>query len=91
MSKVKEVTKPKLGIYELTGCSGEQLIFLHSEELLLDLVKVFDLRVWVMATSGPEIDDVDVALIEGSVGTEQDAERLKEIRKIGRASCRERV
>jgi coenzyme F420-reducing hydrogenase gamma subunit len=94
MSKVKEVTKPKLGIYELTGCSGEQLIFLHSEELLLDLVKVFDLRVWVMATSGPEIDDVDVALIEGSVGTEQDAERLKEIRKraktlvaIGDCAC----
>jgi sulfhydrogenase subunit delta len=73
--------KPRLGIYELTGCSGEQLIFLHSEERLLDLVDMFDLRVWVMASSGPEIDDVDVALIEGSVSTEQDMERIKAIRK----------
>nr|MDO8098827.1 hypothetical protein [Candidatus Njordarchaeota archaeon] len=77
----KEHVKPKLGIYELTGCSGEQLIFLHSEERLLDLVGLFDLKVWVMASSGPEIDDVDVALVEGSVSTEQDAERIKEIRR----------
>jgi len=81
MANDKEHVKPKLGIYELTGCSGEQLIFLHSEERLLDLVNLFDLRVWVMASSGPEIDDVDVALVEGSVSTEQDVERIKEIRK----------
>lgn len=80
MVKKEQSAKPKVGIYELTGCSGEQLIFLHSEELLLDLVKLIDLKVWVMASSGPEIDDVDVALIEGSCSTEQDAERLKEIR-----------
>jgi sulfhydrogenase subunit delta len=94
MSSDKEHVKPRLGIYELTGCSGEQLIFLHSEERLLDLVDLFDLRVWVMASSGPEIDDVDVALIEGSVSTEQDMERIREIRKrakklvaIGDCAC----
>jgi sulfhydrogenase subunit delta len=81
MAKKPQSAKPRVGIYELTGCSGEQLIFLHSEELLLELVKLIDLKVWVMASSGPEIDDVDVALIEGSCSTEEDAERLKEIRR----------
>lgn len=81
MPKTQVNPKPRLGIYELTGCSGEQLIFLHSEERLLDLVSLIDLKVWVMASSGPEIDDVDLALIEGSVGTQEDAERIKEIRE----------
>jgi sulfhydrogenase subunit delta len=81
MPRILENSKPRLGIYELTGCSGEQLIFLHSEERLLDLVQLIDLKVWVMASSGPEIDDVDVALIEGSVSTQEDAERIKRIRE----------
>ena len=37
------MSKPKLGIFSLTGCGGDQLQILNMEDQLLDLVSRFDI------------------------------------------------
>lgn len=77
----KTVTKPKVGIYGFTGCAGDQLLIIHSEDQLLNLFNAADIRSFVMASSKPVEEDIDVALIEGSISTEEEKEHIKEIRK----------
>lgn len=80
-SKQKPIKKPKVGIYGFTGCAGDQLLIIHTEDELLNLFDAVDVRSFVMASSKPIEDDLDVALIEGSISTEEEEKHIKEIRK----------
>ncbi len=73
--------RPRLGIYGLTGCAGDQLLLIHTEDHLLDIFEAFDVRSFVMASSNPVEEELDVAIVEGSVSTEEQREHLLEIRK----------
>jgi len=72
--------KPKIGIYELTGCAGDALLILDCEEELLDIFQAVDIQSFLMAKSDNIDGDLDVALVEGSVTTEREIEELKDIR-----------
>lgn len=72
--------KPKIGIYELTGCAGDALLILDCEEELLDIFQAADIQSFLMAKSDNIDGDLDVALVEGSVTTEREIEELKDIR-----------
>ncbi|MHB0886137.1 MAG: NADH-quinone oxidoreductase subunit B family protein [Bacillota bacterium] len=74
------MAKPKVGIFGLTSCAGDQLVVVNLEDELLDVVGAIDLRSFIMAASNPVEDEFDVALVEGSVVTAEDEERLREIR-----------
>jgi sulfhydrogenase subunit delta len=78
--KVKVSAKPRVGIYGFTGCAGDQLLIIHSEDHLLDLFKAVDIRSFVMASSRPIEEEIDVALVEGSISTEEEKAHIKEIR-----------
>ena len=74
--------KPTVGIFGLTGCAGDQLAILNCEDELLDLVSFIDIRDFLMGSSGNDTGcALDVALVEGAVLTERDAETLRAIRK----------
>jgi NAD-reducing hydrogenase small subunit len=74
------VSRLRLATAWLDGCSGCHMSFLDMDERLADLAADIEL-VW-----GPLIDhkefpaDVDVALVEGAVGSEDDLERIRLIR-----------
>jgi sulfhydrogenase subunit delta len=72
--------KPKIGIYELTGCAGDALLILDCEEELLDIFQAADIQSFLMAKSDNIDGELDVALVEGSVTTEKEIEELKDIR-----------
>jgi len=78
--KEKVVAKPRVGIYGFTGCAGDQLLIIHSEDQLLKLFNAVDIRSFVMASSQPVEEEIDVALIEGSISTEEEKAHIKEIR-----------
>lgn len=79
------MSKPKIGIYGLTGCAGEQLNILNCEDELAVLFDVFDIKSFVMASSEKdEKSPLDVAFVEGSVSTGKDLEELKRIREKSR-------
>ena len=63
--------KPKIGIYGFTGCAGDQLLIIHTEDEILNLFGAVDIQSFVMASSNPIEGDLDVAFIEGSVSTQE--------------------
>jgi coenzyme F420-reducing hydrogenase gamma subunit len=75
-------SKPKVGIFGLTGCAGDQLQILNCEDRLLELAHDLDFVDWVMVKSDNDhACKLDIAFVEGVVATELDLERLKEVRE----------
>jgi coenzyme F420-reducing hydrogenase gamma subunit len=76
------MTKPRVGIFGLTGCAGDQLVILNCEDQLLELVGALDIRDFLMASSANDTAcPLDVALVEGAVMSRRDEERLRKIRE----------
>jgi sulfhydrogenase subunit delta len=74
------MSKPRLAIFDFACCEGCQLQIVDMEEELLDLLNVVNLVEWREAISDSS-DEYDIALIEGSITRQEDAERLKAIRQ----------
>jgi coenzyme F420-reducing hydrogenase gamma subunit len=79
------MAKPKVGIFGLTGCAGDQLVILNCEDELLQLVDLLDIKSFVMASSNPDEEtELDIALVEGAVVTDRDEQLLLQIRERSR-------
>lgn len=73
--------KPRVGVYGFTGCAGDQLVLIHTEDELLNLFGAVNMQSFVMASSNPIEGELDVAFVEGSISTEEEKEHLLDIRK----------
>ncbi|OIP63192.1 MAG: NADH:ubiquinone oxidoreductase [Nitrospirae bacterium CG_4_9_14_3_um_filter_53_35] len=74
-----ETAKPKIGVFDFTGCEGCELQLLNKEETLpdfLSLIEVVNFR----EASSDQSDDYDIAFVEGSISREDEITRLKQIR-----------
>jgi coenzyme F420-reducing hydrogenase gamma subunit len=79
------IQRPRVGIFGLTGCAGDQLQILNCEDELVRLATRLDIIDWVMARSSNDHGTpLDLAFVEGVVATELDLERLREIRARSR-------
>ncbi len=77
----KHVKKLKVGVYALTSCYGCQLVLAAANELF-SLSTNIDFEVFSLLSSDSSMHEkVDLALVEGSVSTEQDLAELKMIRE----------
>ena len=72
--------KPKIGVFGFTGCEGCQLQIANKEETLLDLLGAIEVMNFRLISSDKQ-DGYDVAFIEGSITTAEDAARLEQIRR----------
>ncbi|MGZ4386572.1 MAG: NADH-quinone oxidoreductase subunit B family protein [Gaiellaceae bacterium] len=72
---------PKLSVWKFSSCDGCQLSLLDCEDELLAIVGHIQIAYFLEATSAEVKGPYDVALVEGSVSTPEEAERIKEIRK----------
>lgn len=72
--------KPKIGIYGLTSCAGDQLTLLNCEDELLAILDAVDLRSFVMAHSANPEGELDVAFVEGAVTQQSDLDLLTDVR-----------
>jgi len=73
--------KLKIGIFKFTGCAGCQMEIFRMEEEFLDLLKLFDISYWKMAKRDNNVEDLDIALVEGGISTPWEIEEIKCIRK----------
>jgi coenzyme F420-reducing hydrogenase gamma subunit len=73
--------RPKLAVYKFASCDGCQLALLNLEEELLSLVGAVELAYFLEASSATLPGPYDVALVEGSVTTPEDVERIRAIRQ----------
>ena len=74
-------TKPKLGVFKFSSCDGCQLSILDAEAELLALLEKVELRDFLEASSAASGAPYDVALVEGSISTREEVERIVRIRK----------
>jgi len=76
--------KPKVAIYDFTGCEGCELQIVNCEEELLDIIGNIELVYWREAvTASPDGKtpvDCDIALVDGGITTPHDVERIRKIR-----------
>jgi coenzyme F420-reducing hydrogenase gamma subunit len=72
---------PKLGVFKFASCDGCQLSLLDCEDELLDIVGVIQIANFPEASREIIEGPYDVSLVEGSVSTPHDLERIREIRE----------
>ncbi len=75
------MSKPTVAVYKFSSCDGCQLSILNLEDELLDLVGVVEVAYFLEARRQTVPGPYDIALVEGSVTTPHEAERIQEIRK----------
>jgi coenzyme F420-reducing hydrogenase gamma subunit len=73
--------KPRLGVFKFASCDGCQLQILNAEDALLDLASVVEIAWFPEARSQQSPGPYDIGLVEGSITTPHDVERLREIRQ----------
>lgn len=74
------MSKPKVAVHKFSSCDGCQLGILNLEEELLDLVGAVEIAYFLEATSTIQPGPYDVSLVEGSVSTPHEQERIQQIR-----------
>jgi sulfhydrogenase subunit delta len=76
----KTQPKPKVAVYKFSSCDGCQLSLLNLEDELLDLAAGVDISYFLEATRTVKPGPYDVGIVEGSITTPHEAERIKEVR-----------
>ena len=73
--------KPKLAVWKFASCDGCQLSLLDCEDELLAIAGAVEMAYFMEASSNVGKGPYDVSLVEGSITTAHDAERIQEVRK----------
>lgn len=76
---MKKTKKPTVAFFDFASCEGCQLQVANFGEALLDILKLVDVVMFREAMS-EKSDKYDVAIVEGSITTPHDVERIKKIR-----------
>lgn len=76
--------RPTVAVYKFSSCDGCQLSLLNMEDELLDLAGVVDFSFFLEATRASRPGPYDLALVEGSITTPHEADRIKEVRRDAR-------
>jgi sulfhydrogenase subunit delta len=77
--------RPKLAVWKFASCDGCQLTLLDCEDELLALAGEVEIAYFVEATSGSVDGPYDLSLVEGSITTEDDSERIQLERSASKA------
>jgi len=78
--KVGAQRKPTLAVWKFASCDGCQLTLLNCEDELLSIAGAVDIAYFPEATRAVAEGPYDVSLVEGSITTPHDAERIREVR-----------
>ena len=73
--------KPKLAVWKFSSCDGCQLSLLDCEDELLALAETVEIAYFLEATRARIRGPYDISLVEGSVTTPEDAERIRKVRR----------
>lgn len=73
--------KPSLAVYKFSSCDGCQLSLLNLEDELLDLAEKVEIAYFLEARRQIIPGPYDIGLVEGSISTAEEIERIKGIRR----------
>lgn len=78
------MTRPKLAVWKFASCDGCQLSLLDCEDELLEIADAIEIAYFPEATSTVAPGPFDLSLVEGSITTLHDAERIQDVRAQSR-------
>jgi coenzyme F420-reducing hydrogenase gamma subunit len=76
--------RPTLAVWKFSSCDGCQLSLLDVEDDLLAIADSVQIAHFLEASSATVAGPYDVSLVEGSITTPEEAERIKEVRAASR-------
>jgi coenzyme F420-reducing hydrogenase gamma subunit len=76
--------KPKLAVWKFASCDGCQLSLLDCEDELLGIAERVTVAHFVEASRATVRGPYDLSLVEGSVTTPDDAQRIREVRRASK-------
>jgi coenzyme F420-reducing hydrogenase gamma subunit len=76
--------KPRLAVWKFASCDGCQLSLLDCEDELLAVADALDIAYFPEATRGLPTGRFDLSLVEGSITTPHDADRIRDVRRRSR-------
>jgi coenzyme F420-reducing hydrogenase gamma subunit len=76
--------RPRLAVWKFASCDGCQLTLLDCEDELLEVAERLDISYFLEASSAVGDGPFDLSLVEGSISTEDDLERIKRVRAQSR-------
>jgi coenzyme F420-reducing hydrogenase gamma subunit len=76
--------KPTLAVWKFASCDGCQLSLLDCEDELLSLAGEIELDYFLEARRATVEGPYDLSLVEGSITTPEDAERIRQVRRMSR-------
>ena len=74
--------KPKLAVWKFASCDGCQLSLLDCEDELLPLAGELEIAYFLEARRATVEGPYDLSLVEGSITTAEDAERIRRVRDL---------
>jgi sulfhydrogenase subunit delta len=74
-------TKPKVAVFKFASCDGCQLSLLDAEDELLAVAGAIDIAYFPEASRNMLKGPYDIGLVEGSITTHHDAERIQQVRR----------
>jgi sulfhydrogenase subunit delta len=77
----KARAKPKVAVFKFASCDGCQLSLLDAEDDLLGVAQAVDIAYFPEASRRMLKGPYDIGLVEGSVTTYHDAERIQQVRR----------
>src|SRR5579885_1872906 len=76
--------KPRLAVWKFASCDGCQLSLLDCEDELLAVAQAVEIAYFPEAVRSALSGRYDLSLVEGSITTPDDAERIREVRRRSR-------
>jgi sulfhydrogenase subunit delta len=76
------VTKPRLAVWKFSSCDGCQLTLLDCEDELLTVAGQVEIAYFLEASRATDPGPYDLSIVEGSITTADDIERIREVRRL---------
>ncbi len=84
MAEIPRRRPPKLAVWKFASCDGCQLSLLDCEDELLALASEVEIAYFPEASRMMVKGPYDLSLVEGSITTPHDAERIKQVRQVSK-------
>ena len=79
------VSRPRLAVWKFASCDGCQLTLLDCEDELLEVAENVEIAYFLEASSASASGPFDLSLVEGSITTAHDVERIQQVRAESKA------
>jgi coenzyme F420-reducing hydrogenase gamma subunit len=81
---MRHARKPTLAVWKFASCDGCQLTLLDCEDDLLAIAQRLDVAFFLEASRARIAGPYDLSLVEGSIATADDQERIREVRRVSK-------